>query len=264
MKLVLKIAFDGAGFHGSQAQPSHRTVQGVLTETLSDLIGTKVNVTGCSRTDAGVHAEGYVVCVEPAVEAAGWLKIPTSKFHLAANNVLPGDISVLGAFITEDESFHPRYSVVQKKYVYRISDSITRSPFLRGRAYEYGRALSDEIIKKMNDASKSFIGRHDFTSFMASGSKITDAHREVFSAGVERAGAGLVEFSVSADGFLYNMVRIMAGTLIDVAAERVGAEDIPEIIKRCDRSLAGATLPPDGLYLCEVTYPFRIEWLAER
>ena len=130
MKLLLKIAFDGRNFHGFQAQPGKRTVQGLLTETLSSLFGERMNVTGCSRTDAGVHAECFVVAVEPAQTRRDWLKIPAEKFHRAANNVLPGDISVRGAFIISDDSFHPRYSVVKKEYVYRIDDSATPSPFL--------------------------------------------------------------------------------------------------------------------------------------
>jgi len=263
MKLLLKIAFDGKDFHGYQAQPGLRTVQGILTEIMSELIGEEVNVTGCSRTDAGVHAEGFVVSVEPKKNAQdGWLKIPASKFHRAANNVLPGDISVLGAFILEDDSFHPRYSVVKKEYIYKISDSITPSPFLRGRVYEYGKRLPEETVSEMKRAAGRLVGRYDFTSFMASGSKIVDAEREVFSADVKRIG-DLVVFSVAADGFLYNMVRIMAGTLIDVAEGRRSAEDMIHIISLRDRAAAGVTLPPDGLYLREVTYPFRTEWLAD-
>ena len=263
MKLLLKIAFDGSGFHGFQAQPSQRTVQGVLTDTMSALFGEKMNVTGCSRTDAGVHAEGFVAAVEPAKGGADWLKIPVSKFHRAANNVLPRDISVLGAFISDDGEFHPRYSVVSKEYVYRISDCVTPSPFLAGRAYEYGKRLTDEALLVMNDAASHFTGKHDFTSFMAAGSKITDAVRTVFSAGVKRRGDGIVEFSVSADGFLYNMVRIMAGTLIDAAEGRLSPGGTDGVISSRDRSLAGATLPPDGLYLRRVTYPFEIDWQAD-
>ena len=262
MKLLLKLAFDGKDFHGSQAQPGLRTVQGVLTGALSGLIGCPVNITGCSRTDAGVHAEGYVVSVSPQVEEKGWLKIPAEKFHIAANNILPGDISVTGAFIIDDDSFHPRYSVVGKKYVYRIYDSPVPSPFLRGRAFEYGKKISEDSIAKMNEAAKRFEGKHDFTSFMASGSKITDATREVFSASVARCG-DLVEFTVYADGFLYNMVRIMSGTLIDVAKGKTKASDIPGIISARDRSAAGETLPPEGLYLKEVIYPFKIDWMTE-
>lgn len=262
MKLLLKTAFDGKDFHGFQTQPSLRTVQSTLTEKLSELFGFAVSVTGCSRTDAGVHAEGFVVCVEPREARDGWLTIPASKVHRAANNILPGDISVLGAFIADDDTFHPRYSVVKKEYVYRISDSVTPSPFLSGRAFEYGRPITDGSLCRMREASSYFVGKHDFTSFMASGSKITDARREMFSASVERRG-GLIEFSVSADGFLYNMVRIMVGTLIDVAEGRLEPQDITGVIERRDRAAAGATAPPDGLYLKEVTYPFPIEWLAD-
>ena len=264
MKLLLKIAFDGRDFHGFQAQPSHRTVQGVLTEKMSELFGERMDVTGCSRTDAGVHAMGFVVTVAPqGAPRDGWMKIPPSKFHRAANNVLPGDISVLGAFISYDDSFHPRYSVVKKEYEYLISDSVTRSPFLAGRVFEYGRALSDEKLDAMDDAARRFVGEHDFTSFMASGSKITDARRTVFSASVTRRGDGLVVFTVSADGFLYNMVRIMAGTLIDVAEGRLTPDAVSGVISSKDRDDAGATLPPDGLCLTEVTYPFEIGWLAD-
>ncbi len=262
MKLLLKIAYDGTAFHGFQTQPGLRTVQGLLTEKFSELFDIPVNVTGCSRTDAGVHAEGFVVMVEPKYTSASLPSIPPSKIHRAANNILPGDISVCGAFICEDDSFHPRYSVVKKEYVYRISDSVTRSPFLAGRAFEYGKPLSDDDVARMNEAAGYFVGRHDFSSFMASGSKITDPVREVFSSRVERWG-GLVEFSVAADGFLYNMVRIMAGTLIDVAEGRKEPRDIIKTIEAKDRSAAGATLAPDGLYLKEVVYPFECRWTAE-
>ncbi|MBR6917827.1 MAG: tRNA pseudouridine(38-40) synthase TruA [Clostridia bacterium] len=263
MKLLLKIAYDGRAFHGFQTQPSHRTVQETLTETLSELFGEKMLVTGCSRTDAGVHAKGFVVSVEPADRRSDWLKIPAEKVHRAANNTLPCDISVLGAFKVYDDSFHPRYSVVGKKYVYKIRDSITPSPFTRGLVTEYGKALTEGGVKLMNDAASRFVGRHDFSSFMAAGSKITDPVREVFSASVAREERDVVSFAVSADGFLYNMVRIMAGTLIDVAEGRLSPDGIKDVMEARDRAAAGATAPPDGLYLEEVTYPFDIEWAAD-
>ena len=245
MKLLLKIAYDGRAFHGFQTQPSHRTVQDTLTETLSQLFGEKMLVTGCSRTDAGVHAKGFVVSVEPADRRSDWLKIPAEKVHRAANNTLPCDISVLGAFKVYDDSFHPRYSVVGKKYVYKIRDSITPSPFTRGLVTEYGKALTEGGVKLMNDAASRFVGR------------------EVFSASVAREERDVVSFAVSADGFLYNMVRIMAGTLIDVAEGRLSPDGIKDVMEARDRAAAGATAPPDGLYLEEVTYPFDIEWAAD-
>ena len=262
MKLLLKIAFDGADFHGYQTQPAFRTVQGVLTEKLASVFGGPVSVTGCSRTDAGVHAEGFVVSVE-SPQGGEWLRIPAGKVHRAANDVLPRDISVLGAFIVRDEGFHPRYSVVKKEYVYRIYDGVSPSPFLRGRVYDNRRRIPDASLSLMDEAAKDFIGEHDFTSFMAAGSKITDAAREVFASSVRRVSPDTVEFTVSANGFLYNMVRIMAGTLLDVAEGRRLPSEIPRIIDTRDRSLAGATLPPDGLYLKEVTYPFEIDWQAD-
>ncbi len=264
MKLVLKIAFDGSAYHGFQAQKSDRTVQKVLTEKISELFGRDMNVTGCSRTDAGVHALGFVASVEPADgELCDWLRIPVSKVHRAINNILPRDISVLGAFITDDGGFHPRYSVLKKEYIYKIHDSVTPSPFLCGRAFEYGKVLGDGALCRMNDAAERFVGKHDFTSFMAAGSKITDATRKVFSARVERDSDGLAVFSVSADGFLYNMVSRMAGTLIDAAEERISPCDVVRIIEARDRRAAGATLPPDGLYLKEVTYDGVPEWRAD-
>ena len=264
MILLLKTAFDGRGFHGFQTQPLHRTVQGTLTKVLSELMGERVDVTGCSRTDAGVHANGFVVSVAPhdGDKDGDWLKIPPEKFHRAANNVLPGDISILGAFPVYDGDFHARYSVVKKEYVYRIDDSVSPSPFLRGRAFHAPHPITDEALSRMAEAASYFAGPHDFTSFMASGSKITDARREVYSASVGRRD-GLVEFKVSANGFLYNMVRIMAGTLLDAAEGRILPSDVGDIIAARDRSRAGATLPPDGLYLHDVTYPFPVEWLAE-
>lgn len=262
MKLLLKVAFDGGKFHGFQFQPGWRTVQGVLTDTFSSLFGERMNVTGCSRTDAGVHAECFAVTIEPEARRSDWLRIPAEKFHRAANNVLPGDISVRGAFIIEDDGFHPRYSIVKKEYVYRFDDSVTPSPFLFGRVYRTARPITDEALSRMSDAAARFAGLHDFTSFMASGSKITDARREVFSAFVVRNG-GLIEFFVCADGFLYNMVRIMAGTLLDAAEGRIDPADVDGIIEARDRSRAGATLAPDGLYLHDVTYPFPIDWLAD-
>lgn len=263
MKLLLKIAFDGERFSGYQAQPDARTVQGTLTEAFETVFGEMVNVTGCSRTDAGVHAEGFVVCVEPVKTRGEWLKIPPSKIHRACRRALPDDISVLGAFITEDDSFHPRYSVLKKEYIYRIDDSYAPTPFTRGRALRLGRPLDGGAIERMARAAERFRGEHDFSSFMAAHSKITDPVRHVFDTGVSRDGDGLVTFSVSADGFLYNMVRIMTGTLLDAADGKIAPEDIEGIIAARDRSRAGATVPACGLYLKEVTYPFKTEWVAD-
>lgn len=249
--------YDGAGFHGFQTQPGLRTVQGELTEKLAKLFGCPVAVTGCSRTDSGVHALGFCVTAEPL--NGGKITIPVSKICCAASGILPRDISVAGAFMVE-EDFHPRYSVVKKEYVYKIWDGRVMSPFMRGRALEYKKQLSEKAVLEMKAAAKLFEGTHDFTSFMAQGSKIVDATRTVYATDVYRDTDGCLCFSVSADGFLYNMVRIMTGTLLAVAEGKVSVSEIPSVIDKRDRNGAGETVPPHGLYLKEVTYPFDIAW----
>ena len=260
MKLLLKVAYDGTEFHGFQYQPSKRTVQGVLTESFSSLFGFPVAVTGCSRTDSGVHALGF--CLTVSSNEGNVLKIPTAKFHKAANNILPPDVSVLGAAQVPD-SFHPRYDSAGKEYVYKIYDSITPSPFMAGRAMYAPRPMTEKQLELMNEAAQYFVGTHDFTSFMAAGSKIVDAVRTVKEAYVKRSEDNLVSFTVSADGFLYNMVRIMAGTLFDTACGRFSPSDIPKIIESADRARAGNTAAACGLYLNRVFYPAEINWQAD-
>lgn len=259
MKLILKIRYSGRNFAGYQFQPDKRTVQSSLTEAFSSALGFGVNVTGCSRTDAGVHALGFVCAVEPK-NKSDEIKIPVGKFHRAAEKYLPGDIGIAGEAEVGDD-FHPRYSVKSKTYRYRMYDSPARDPFLSGLAWQLKKPLSDDGIEKMNRCGKKLIGRHDFTSFMAAGSRITDAAREIYSLSVSRTSGGNIELEVSADGFLYNMVRIITGTLVDAAGGLYCEGDMEEILASRDRSKAGKTAPPDGLYLAEVEYPFPINWV---
>ncbi len=251
MKLKLTLSFDGAAYCGWQAQLNALSVQTVLTAAAKKLYGKDCLITGCSRTDSGVHAKNYVCTLEFADEDDITAIIPADAVPFALNSKLPDDIAVLVAE-TVAKDFHPRYSVRSKTYEYIFYDSRVRSPFYSGRAHTV-KPLSAESIAKMNDAATLMCGKRDFASFMASGSKITDTVRSVFEAKVERRGDTVV-FSVTADGFLYNMVRIMAGTLLAVGTGRILPDDIPDIITACDRSRAGATLPPDGLYLCRVDY----------
>lgn len=259
MKLLLKIMYDGQRYSGYQAQPTLPSVQTALTEAISDCFGFRCTVTGCSRTDAGVHALGFCAAVEPYGEhEADWLKIPIGKVHRALSRFLPQDIAVCGEATVSDD-FHPRYSVKSKKYVYRMYDTPNDDPFLRGRAWHLKHPLTENGILRMNEAAAHIIGRRDFTSFMAAGSKIVDATREIYSLDVTRRDVG-IELSVSADGFLYNMVRIITGTLVDCAAGTIEPADIPAIIEAKDRTKAGKTAPPDGLYLAKVEYDRQIEW----
>lgn len=263
MKLLLKIIFNGSAYAGYQAQSEFPSVQTTLTDAVSACFGRRCTVTGCSRTDAGVHALGFVAAVEPCGEhEPDWLTVPVGKVHRALSKFLPDDISVCGEAAVGDD-FHPRYSVRRKTYVYRMYDTPYHDPFLEGRAWHLKRALNDGMIGKMNDAAEAIVGRHDFTSFMAAGSKITDAVREVYSLSVIRKADGMTELSVTADGFLYNMVRIITGTLVDVACGTLSAEDITSVIEAHDRTKAGRTAPACGLYLADVEYERPIEWVIE-
>lgn len=251
MKLAILVKYVGTSFEGFQAQPSGNTVQQHLTSAVSKVFGFPCNVTGCSRTDSGVHALGFVATVEPSdLEKNDWCTIPPAKFHRAVAQHLPTDIAVIGA-ATVDDSFHPRYSVSGKEYVYIMKDSPDNDPFLQNRVWQLRRRISDSELQKMQDACKLFIGNHDFRGFMSKGSSVTDTVRTVTDARVIRDGEKIF-FSVSADGFLYNMVRIMAGTLVGIAyGEDI---DVSYAIENGDRLRLGVTAPPEGLYLNKVFY----------
>ncbi len=253
MKLCLRIKYLGTDFCGYQVQPGHPTVQGALNDALRDLFGRELDVTGCSRTDSGVHANDFCVAItEKGKDFLEW-KIPTEKIPQALNTRLPLSLSVKEAYPAED-SFHPRYDVGYKEYIYLIHDSKIRDPFLEGRAYRHPREISDSDIKRMNEAAEFLCGEHDFAAYMAAGSNVASTVRHMKYACAERNGS-LIRLTFAADGFLYNMVRILSGTLLDVAEGRISPEKIPIITESRDRALAGRTLPPEGLYLNRVVYP---------
>ena len=263
MKLLLKIMYDGTRYAGYQAQTEFPSVQTTLTEAVGECFGFPCNVTGCSRTDAGVHALGFVCTVEPRENRGeDWLTVPVGRVHRALSKYLPDDISVCGEAAVDD-GFHPRYSVKRKTYIYEMYDTPFSDPFYENRAWHLKRRLTDEDIRKMNEGGAHLVGRHDFTSFMASGSKITDAVREIYSLRIERGSDGIVTLSVSADGFLYNMVRIITGTLADVAAGTIQPDEIGVILSAKDRTKAGRTAPACGLYLADVDYGEEIGWKCE-
>lgn len=246
MKILLKASYDGKNYCGWQVQKNGQSIQGELCRAAKEVYGTDVKVTGCSRTDSGVHALEYCFTLETPQNAP---EIPLDKLPIALNIKLNEDISVFYAEAAAD-GFHARYSVKGKTYEYRIDNGVYRSPFKVGYAWHLKKPLDEKI---MDTAAKEFIGKHDFSAFMASGSDITDTVRTVTDAEVLRSGDEVI-FRVSADGFLYNMVRIMVGTLTEISYGKIRPDEIRDIILSGDRKRAGITAPPDGLYLKNVEY----------
>lgn len=252
MKLLLRIRFLGTAYAGYQVQKNANTVQGELNRATEALLGFPCDIVGCSRTDSGVHANEFCCTVAKRGTGALETSLPTDRFPRALSCLLPDDIGVMAAEWVPEE-FHPRYDVRYKEYIYRIYASYERDPFLVGRALMHKFPISEDAFADMQRAAADYCGEHDFSAFMAAGSTVQSTVRRVEYARLEREGK-LITFSVAANGFLYNMVRIMAGTLLDVASGKIGASDIPEIIASCDRARAGFTAPPCGLYLNRVVY----------
>ena len=247
MKYLAKIKYLGTDFHGFQVQPELRTVQGELNAALNQAFGLPCKVTGCSRTDAGVHANEFCLTVE-----CDGGTIPAAKLPIAVSRFLPNDLSLFYAEKCEDD-FHPRYDVKEKEYLYRIINSRIYDPFEFGRAWFVARPITDDGLARMREAAGHFIGKHDFATFMAEGSDVTDTVRTVTALSINKKD-DLIEIRISADGFLYNMVRIIVGTLTEVAFGRFSPDDMPGIISSLDRSRAGMTAPAEGLYLNHVIY----------
>ncbi len=243
-RLLLTLRYDGTAYHGWQTQPNGITVQQTLQDAVEAVTGVRSGITGCSRTDTGVHADMFCCTLETASPLRG------QKFCSALNAHLPRDIAVYGCREVEPD-FHPRYDARGKRYLYRIWNEPQRNPFWEGRALHSRLPLDAD---KLDAAAKAYIGTHDFAPFCAAGSSVENTVRTVTACGVTRQG-GLVTFSVEADGFLYNMVRIMAGTLLDMAAGRRPYDDIPAIFEAGTRAAAGPTAPAHALILDRVFYP---------
>ena len=247
MKYFAKIKYLGTDFHGFQVQPNKRTVQGELCAALSEAFGVPCKVTGCSRTDSGVHANEFCITVE---NDGG--TIPADKLPVAVARFLPNDLSLY--FAREcDDNFHPRYDVKSKEYLYRVINQRIYDPFEYGRAWFVPRTVTDADLANMRAAAGHIIGTHDFSAFMSEGSDVEDTVRTVFYLKIEKNGNN-IDIYISADGFLYNMVRIIVGTLFEVAAGRISPDEVKDIIASCNRANAGPTVPPQGLYLNKVVY----------
>ena len=247
MNYFAKIKYLGTDFHGFQVQPEKRTVQGTLCEALSRATGVPCKVTGCSRTDSGVHANEF--CIRVDAEGA---TVPANKLPVAVAKYLPCDLSLYYAEECSKE-FHPRYDVKSKEYLYVIKNEPVYDPFEYGRAWFISRPITDEGFCKMTAAAEKFIGKMDFSSFVSEGADTDDFVREIYYLKIDRKN-NTINIRIAADGFLYNMVRIIVGTLIDVAFFRKSPVDIEKIIAAKDRTLSGMTAPAEGLYLNKVNY----------
>ncbi|MCH4239638.1 MAG: tRNA pseudouridine(38-40) synthase TruA [Oscillospiraceae bacterium] len=242
--LLLTLSYDGAGYHGWQIQPNAVTVQEVLQNALESVLQEKPNLKGCSRTDAGVHARMFCASFHTQRQ------IPCDRLINALNHFLPPDVAVTACREVPAE-FHARYSCKGKQYVYQIWNAQVRDPFLRERALHYWYPLDESLL---NETAQQFIGSHNFTSFCTQDQReIGSFVRTVTQSEVRREG-NLVCFTVAADGFLYNMVRILTGTLLYAAQGKLAPADIPAVFAAKDRGMAGPTAPPQGLYLNHVYY----------
>lgn len=241
--LKITICYDGSNYHGWQVQKNAITVQEVFQNAVEKVFLNRLDVVGCSRTDSGVHANEYCLSIKTDMD------ITDDGVVMALNTHLPCDIAVIDC--TEvDMDFHPRYSCKSKEYVYKIYNGKIRSPFLAKYAYHYHYPIDENELDK---ACKAFIGTYDYSGFCSAKSDVLDTVRTVYDFTVQRCG-DMVYFKVSADGFLYNMVRIMVGTLLFVAQGKIEPDGIEKIILSKERRKAGKTAPPQGLYLNKINY----------
>lgn len=241
--IKLIIEYDGKSFNGWQKQPTKLNIQGEIEKAIEEITGEKVDLTASGRTDAGVHSLGQTANFKTESQ------IPIEKFAKAINSKLKKSIVIKSAEEV-DERFHSRYSVKSKTYRYIINNSDNGTAIYRGLEYHIPMKLN---IQKMQEAIKYFEGEHDFKGFKASGTSSKSSVRTIYKGEVKQEGEKII-IQVTGNGFLYNMVRIIAGTLVDVGLEKIKPEDIPEIIESKDRTKAGKTLPPHGLYLLKVEY----------
>lgn len=239
----IKLEYDGTEYHGWQKQPHDVTVQEKIEEAVFKVTGEKVEVIGCSRTDSGVHAKEYVANFHVGD------RVPVFKFRGALNYMLPNDIVVLEAEEV-DEDFHARYNSKGKTYSYTILNRYMPSAIERNLVYHVKYDLD---VEKMREACKYIVGKHDFAAFKTQGASAKTSVRTVSELRIETYGEH-IKFYISADGFLYNMVRIIAGTLVLVGSGKIEPEKVKEIIESKDRRKAGHCAPASGLCLEKVFY----------
>ena len=243
--IFVTLSYDGTNYHGFQIQKNAVTIQEIFQNALKNVLKCSPEIKGCSRTDSGVHANMYGISFKTDS------KIKCENLIFALNRYLPGDMAVTSCKDV-DENFHARYSCVAKEYIYNILNSKIRNPFLDKYAFHYWYPID---IDKLNRAAAMFIGKHDFTSFATidKSREASNMVRTIQDLSIKKDG-DLIIIKIKADGFLYNMVRIIVGTLLRVAQGKINPEDIPKIISEKNRALAGPTAPAHGLYLNKIFY----------
>lgn len=241
--IKLTIEYDGKSFNGWQKQPNKLNIQGEIERAISEITGEDINLVASGRTDAGVHSLGQTANFK--TESS----IPIQKFAIAINSKLKNSIRIKLAEEV-DEKFHSRYSCKGKTYRYIINNSRQGSAIYRALEFHMPVPLD---IEKMRKAAEYFVGEHDFAGFKASGTSSKSSVRKIYKAEVIQEGERIF-IELTGNGFLYNMVRIISGTLVDVGLGKIEPENIPEIIEKKNRMLAGKTLPAQGLYLVKVYY----------
>lgn len=251
-KIALLVQYVGTNYGGWQKQDNAPTVQGELEKALTRLCKEPIRLQGCSRTDAGVHARFHIS------HFVSTTTMPIDKIHIAMNTILPGDITVMDAKVV-DMSFNARFDTIGKKYSYYIWNNTHKSAFLTPYSIQESRDLD---LAAMREAATYLEGEHDFQGFMSQGSPVNSTIRELFEVKVHGEKGQMIRIDVKGNAFLYNMVRIIAGTLLYVGLGKINANDIPEIILSGKRELAGKTLAAKGLFLEEVYYDNEIfnEW----
>ena len=241
--ILLTIEYGGKDFNGWQKQPNKLNIQGEIERAIEEITGEKVDLIASGRTDAGVHALAQMANFKTNS------KLPVEKYPIALNTKLKKSIRIQKAEEVE-ENFHSRYHCKQKTYRYIINNSGQGSSIYRNLEYFIPNKLD---VEKMQEAVKYFEGEHDFKAFKASGTSSKSSVRTIYKAKVEKQGERII-IELTGNGFLYNMVRIIAGTLVEVGLGKIKPEEISEIIEKKERANAGKTLPPQGLYLVKVEY----------
>jgi tRNA pseudouridine38-40 synthase len=243
MNIKVTIAYKGGNYHGFERQKNAVGVQNIIEDALNKLTGEKTDIIGCSRTDTGVHAREFIFNFHTET------RLKTGRIVTGLNHFLPHDIAAKGAEIVPDE-FHARYSCTGKEYEYIIFCSKNRDPFFEGLSYRYFFPIDENLLQR---ELAVIVGKHDFRSFCGQNGFRENTVREIFSADIKRS-VDVISIKISGDGFLYNMIRIIVGTLLEINEGKRPPGAMADVLNAKDRSAAGRTAPPEGLYLNRVTY----------